>query len=255
VPVLKLLINRITKGIYYDLLDAFSTGNHNPFPDWFGHAFEEYGGIIFRMALDGATVYPEPAYGSPVKHGPDWTVLGQRTGLASEFRSSRLPKMVRTTTERDEVIRRIHEGLAETARRLPGKIQDILNGSAGLSPKGTSEIVPAIITLEPWYPEAVTAEFIRSELKKEGLDDFRFQLMSISDLEWLLTWAHHEPPAAVLRDKLADPAFDDMTVSQYLNKRARDQGLSFPQRILRGKEHQFFDGLIGTDANIEEGQP
>ena len=128
VPILRLLIHRITKGIYYDLLDIFATPGHNPFPDWFGHAFEEYGGIILRMALDPATVHPEPAYGRPERHGPDWTVLGQQIGLAMEFRSSRLPKMVRATTDRDEVINRVGVALANTARRMPAKIREILDG-------------------------------------------------------------------------------------------------------------------------------
>jgi hypothetical protein len=246
VPILRLLIHRITKGIYYDLLDAYSAPGHNPFPDWFGHAFEEYGGIILRMALDQSTVHPEPAYGSPVRHGPDWTILGQKVGLAMEFRSSRLPKKVRSTTERDEVMNRVRQGLAQTAGRLPAKIRDILDRSAGLPASGVNEIVPAIVTLESWYPEALTADLIRTELQSAGIDAGRFQLMSIGDLEWLLTWAVHDPPAAVLREKLSDPALDDLSVSQYLHKRANELGLSFPQRILKDKADAFFGELIGT---------
>lgn len=247
VPILRLLIHRITKGIYYDLLDTYANSNHNPFPDWFGHAFEEYGGVILRRALDSTKVFPEPAYGSPVRHGPDWTILGEKVGLAMEFRSSRLPKKVRTTTERGEVMNRVRQGLAQTAGRLPGKIRDILDGSAGLPASGLSEVVPAIVTLEPWYPEVLTADLIRTELQKEGVDSGRFQLMSIGDLEWLLTWAQHEPPAVVLRDKLSDPALDDQSVSQYLRKRADDRGLSFPQRILKDKADEFFGELTGPD--------
>lgn len=245
VPIPRLLIHRITKGIYYDLLDAFYNSDHNPFPDWFGHAFEEYGGIILRRALDQSTVFPEPAYGSPVRHGPDWTILGQTTGLAMEFRSSRLPKKVRTTTDRDEVMIRIRQGLAQTASRLPGKITDILDGSAGLPASGVSEILSAIVTLESWYPDALTADLIRRELQKEGIDPGRFQLMPIGDLEWLLTWAQHEPPAVVLRDKFSDPTLDDLSVSQYLGKRAGDQSLSFPRRILKDKADAFFGELTG----------
>jgi hypothetical protein len=65
VPIPRLLIQRITKGIYYDLQESFSTPDYNPFLEWFGHAFEEYGGIILRMALKHSTVHPEPLYGSP----------------------------------------------------------------------------------------------------------------------------------------------------------------------------------------------
>jgi len=89
-------------------------------------------------------------------------------------------------------------------------------------------------------------------LKKEEVEALRFQLMSISDLEWLLTWAQREYPADVLRDKLSDPDLDDMSVSQYLRKRADSEGLSFPQRILKDKAGAFFDELIDHDHKSEE---
>lgn len=206
VPVPRLLIHRITKGIYYDLLEAYSTPGDNPFLAWFGHAFEEYGGFILQKALDQTTVYPEPAYGSSVRHGPDWTILGEDIGLAMEFRSSREPKIVRSTTERDEVINRVRRGLVGILRQFPAKIRAILDGSAGLPASGVSELVPAVITLESWHPEGLITDLIRRELQQEGTDPGRFQLMSIRDLEWLLTWAQIEPPAIVLRDKLSDPA-------------------------------------------------
>jgi hypothetical protein len=244
VPILRLLVHRITKGIYYDLLDAFADPSHNPFPDWFGHAFEEYGGIILRKALDSSAIYPEPAYGSPVKHGPDWTALERGVGIAMEFRSSRLPKIIRTTTERDEVMNRIRTGLIHTVERLPAKIADILDGSAGLPSSQMSEIAPAIITLEEWYPSALTADLIQKELKMAGAEPVRFQLMSVGDLEWLLTWAKVEHPAVVLQDKLSDSAMDDLSVSQYLRKRADGKGLSFPRRILKDRAEAFFGELI-----------
>lgn len=245
VPIPRLLIQRITKGIYYDLLDTFATPTDNPFLEWFGHAFEEYGGIILRAALAPSKVHPEPPYGSPVKHGPDWTILEDRVGLAMEFRSSRLPKKVRTTTDRDKVLKRVDAALTQTAGHLPAKIQDILDGTAGLPPSDVGEIVSAIVTLEEWHPQALTSELIRAELAKEGGDAGRFQLMSIGDLELLLTWAQNEPPESVLRDKLADPTLDDLSVSQYLRKRADDQDLSFPERLLKDREDAFFAQLRG----------
>ena len=121
--------------------------------------------------------------------------------------------MVRTTTERQEVMNRVRQGLAQTAGRLSAKIKDILDGTAGLPASGVSEIVPAVVTLESWHPEALTTDLIGGELQKEGIDAGRFQLMSIGDLEWLLTWAQYEPPAIVLRDKPSDPALDDLSAN------------------------------------------
>lgn len=76
--------------------------------------------------------------------------------------------------------------------------------------------------------------------------------MSIGDLEWLLTWAQDEPPAVVLRDKLSDPNLDDLSVSQYLRKRADDQGLSFPRRMLKDKADASFNELTGPEDQSED---
>ena len=74
--------------------------------------------------------------------------------------------------------------------------------------------------------------------------------MSISDLEWLLTWAERESPADVLRDKLSDSNLDDMLFSQYLRRRADSKGLSFPRRILKDKADAFFEDLIDRDIKV-----
>jgi hypothetical protein len=247
----RLLIHRITKGIYYDLLDAFHEPDRNLFADWFGYAFEEYGGIILQETLDPLTVFHEPVYRTSVKRGPDWTVLEGKTGLAMEFRSSRLPKSIRTKTEREEVLKHVSGRLGHAAALLPGKIQDILDGTAGLPASKTNEIVPAIVTLEPWFPEALTVELIRTKLQKEGQEVGRFNLMSIDDLEWLLTWAEHETPAVVLRDKLCDPSLDGLSVGRYLRRRADDLGLPFPKHILKDKSDDFFGEWLGVDDGRE----
>jgi len=76
--------------------------------------------------------------------------------------------------------------------------------------------------------------------------------MSIGDLEWLLTWAQNEPPAVVLRDKLSDHVLDDLSVGQYLHKRAGDQCLLFPRRILKDTAEAFFDELTRSDGQTED---
>ena len=53
--------------------------------------------------------------------------------------------------------------------------------------------------------------------------------------------------AMVLRDKLSDPALDDLSVSQYLQKRADEKGLSFPRRILKDRMEAFFSEVTGAD--------
>lgn len=76
--------------------------------------------------------------------------------------------------------------------------------------------------------------------------------MSIGDLEWLLTWASIEPPELVLRVKLADHTLDEMSVGQYLRKRAEDQALNFPPRLLKETADAFFGEMLEFDPQGEQ---
>ena len=92
IPVPMLVPHVITKGLYYDFLDLFSGETGNLFTDWFGHAFEHYGGLLLKHTLDKRNVFPEPVYGKEHKRGPDWTAIQRNSAIVFEFRSGRLNK-------------------------------------------------------------------------------------------------------------------------------------------------------------------
>ena len=247
VPVPRLLVHRITKGIYFDLLDRHSHQHGNTFAEWFGLAFEEYGGVLLRHALPEAQVFSEPKYGKQERRGPDWVVIQGGKALVLEFRSGRLPKQARARADYEDVLGRIRSTLSDTAAKFPKKIEALRDGSAGIPTEGVSSYTPAIVTLEPWYPEALTLEYVRSQVLPHQTIPPDLQLMSISDLEWLLAWAGSESPVDCLTAKLRENP--ESTVESYVDDRARSAGVELsPLPLLDETRESFFEEMIAPSS-------
>ena len=219
VPVPRLLIYRITQGIYYDLLDAHSQPQGNIFSTWFGYAFQEYIGIILKDAFGEDKVYSEVAE-------VDWLVILEDSALVIECRSGRMPKKIRSNTDRDDVMEMIRRNIVDPAKKLPEKIEKIKNGIPGIPTDKVQTYLPAIITYQEWYPTALTLDLARSELKHTDTGNFYFELMSTDDIEWLLAWSKYENPGNVLQEMRKDVSVKDVSVGQYVGVRAKRQGIT-----------------------------
>lgn len=236
VPVPRLLIHRITRGIYYDLMRAHSQPQGNPFLDWFGSAFEQYIGTLLRDVFGGDNVYSERRYGKPEKGGPDWVVILGDRALVLECRSGRLPQKVRSQADRVEVLDMIRRNIVDPAVKLPGKISDLHKGIAGIPTDKVKSYVPAIVTYQEWYPTALTLNLARQELKETNAESFHFDLMSAEDIEWLLAWAQHEDPVSVLEQRCNDSEGKDLSVGQYVGLRAKRKGVTKVENTLLSRK-------------------
>lgn len=204
---------------------------------------------MLRHALPDAQVFSEPKYGKQERKGPDWVVIQGDKALVLEFRSGRLPKLVRARADYEQVLGRVRSTLSDTAAKFPRKIEALRDGSAGIPTEGVSSYTPAIVTLEPWYPEALTLEYVRSQVAPDRTIPPDLQLMSISDLEWLLAWAASESPVDCLTAKLQDDP--EQTVESYVAERARSAGVELsPLPLLEETGESFFEEMIGPASAL-----
>lgn len=263
-PVPRLIIHRVSKGIYYDLLDAFSNPpHHNPFTEWFGFALEEYIGNLLTAVFGSERVFHETSYGGKLPT-PDWVGVDGELAIALESRSSRLPKLMKTTAHSIEVKARIKEAITEPASKLRSKVESLKALETPLPVAAVHEFLPTIVTLEEWYPNALTASFVRANLVDNGIADFSPEIMSVADLEWLLAWQQIESPLATLREKISTESAKEMSIGQFLAKRAAGKGVKFPRsQVLGQKFDSFFqangfpsqdDAVSATkgDLNVED---
>lgn len=241
VPVLLLLPYVVTKGLYYDFLDEFSGDNGNPFSEWFGHAFEQYGGLLLRDAFGYENVFEEPVYGKPERAGPDWIVTQGNTAIIFEFRSGRLNKRAKTYGDYEDIVELLERNVLETLKKIPIKIDALRSGATGISLSGVTEYIPCVVTYEPLYSHGLFLDVITRELRNQNVPEFDFELMSIEDLEWLLAWAAYEEPVEFIQKKLANPEWKVMSTSKLIEEKATEKGVNkLRNRLLKKTINEYW---------------
>lgn len=254
IPVPMLVPYVITKGLYYDFLELFSSETGNPFADWFGHAFEYYGGLILKKALGKQSVFPEPVYGKGQKRGPDWTVIQGNSVIVFEFRSGRLNKKAKIYGNYTEISALVKRNIIEPLIKLPSKIEDIKSGLTDIPSNSDMEFFPCIVTYEPLYPNQLFHRICRHEMKKQKIPEYDFELMSIEDLEWLLSWAPYESPVDFLRAKRKNPEWKDMDVRQLVGIKMKEKGITNLGDPLLGKVFNKFWQQTVPELSQEPGK-
>lgn len=245
VPIPLLLLYRITKGLYYDFLDEFGSSNGNPFSEWFGYAFEQYGGLLLRDAFGAENVFEEPRYGKPEIRGPDWIIIQRDAALVLEFRSGRLNKRAKTYADYEEIATLLQRNVVDTTRKLPAKINDLRLGKTDLPLASVEHYIPAVVTYEPLYPQPLFREVVKQKLRDENVPEFNFELMSIEDLEWLLAWSTYENPIDFLRIKWSDPETKVMSVSNLIAKRVKEKSIKgIPNRLLDRTVAKYWQEIV-----------
>lgn len=241
VPIPLLVLYVVTKGLYYDFLDQFSGDNGNPFSEWFGHAFEQYGGLLLRQTFGSENVIEEPIYDRPERRGPDWIVVQSNTAIIFEFRSGRLTKRAKTYGDYEEIIKILKRNILEALEKIPGKIEDLRSGRTGIHLHGVTEYIPCVVTYEPLYSHELFLEVITRELRNENIPEFNFELMSIEDLEWLLAWSDYENVVEFIKKKWSNPESKITSARRFIGKLAAEQGINkISNHLLEETTNQYW---------------
>lgn len=226
IPVTMLVPYVITKGLYYDFLDLFSAELGNLFAERFGHAFEYYGGLLLKKALGKQSVFPERVYGKEQKRGPDWTVIQGNSAIVFEFRSGRLNKKAKIYGNYTDISALVKRNIIEPLKKLPGKIEDMKFGLTDIPSNSDMEFFPCVVTYEPLYTNELFRKIISHEMKNEKVPEYDFELLSIEDLEWLMSWAPYESPVDFLKAKRGNQKWKYMDVRQLIEIKMKEKKIT-----------------------------
>ena len=212
----------------------------NAFSEWFGYAFEYYGGLLLKSTFGKTKVFPEPVYGKPSKRGPDWTVIQGNTAIVLEFRSGRFNKRTKVYGDYTDIIEQLKRNVIDPLVKLPDKIYDIKSGYTDIPIKRDMEIYPCIVTYEPLYVDEMIREVVDKELAQEGTTSYDYELMSIEDLEWLLSWAQYENPFDFLRSKRQSIDWKTKSISEVIGIKMKGKGIKNLRNSLLDKVFNKF---------------
>ena len=243
-PVPRILLQRVTDGLRFDLRDAMREERGNRFSSYFGFLFEHYVGSLLKWAFGDVNVKPEPVYGVREKRGPDWIVLdhANATALLFECRTSSLMLESKSTGEAERILGDLKRILIDTATKYPQKIRDLQSGAMGIDTSGIERYIPIVITYEPAYLEPTLREIASQALTNEAQE---YLHVDTSDLETLTQWNEQHAMTDVLEAWRVDYKSAPQALGTFLNKWADEHNLDFRNDFLDTRMQKFVEDRFG----------
>lgn len=182
-----LVVDRVTTGIYYDLLDEHGKS----FTDSFGLIFEEYIGMLIQSVYPKERVLKEKEYiiKRNRKKGPaDWTILDNSCSILIECKSLAPNLQFKSIASKSD-IENYTERISCAVAQVYKHISEIQNGNADLSQYKAKEYKIVILTLG--RIQAVNTIFFKpliiEDLEKNGVSNPSFLVLSLQEFENLLS--------------------------------------------------------------------
>ncbi len=193
VPIPRLLLERLTRGLYFDLSDYFrGEGKENKFREAFGPVFQKYVGHLLKKSQIKGSLLPEWDYNKGQKRTVDWILIENDRATLIEVKQSGLFLQAKTTGELPEVRNSLRMSIAAAVRQLWSLERDI---ESGKFPEieclaNVKHIERLVITYDRTY-------YSNSLLKKEALglahekdnsipDDYFWHTTSVEEFEYIL---------------------------------------------------------------------
>jgi hypothetical protein len=242
-PIPNLILERITRGVYYEMKARFAQAGRNPFAEQFGRSFEAYVGFLLKEAYGDEAVHHEPRYGSSELRGPDWIVIDGETAVLLECTVTETSLEAKTVADIDRLTDDLKKIYVDRIRKYQRKIEDLKRGSTGLDMRHVSRFIPLIVTHESVYVEPVLRSLIASELERAGITWNDYRLVDICDVELVTGW-RHERLAELLDGWENAYMTEPQSLGAFLGAKAGREHLR-GNPFLKNTLHQFAEKQLG----------
>ena len=221
-PITILLIERITRGLWFDLDNHYRQNKDNPFRRNFGLVFQEYVGFILKKFLGEDFVKSEFKYGSSSKSldSIDWIILKDNQAVFIEVKYSCLYLNSKLWGEQDEIEQNLKKTIGKRVNQLKNFNNNIKsNKYPELNYlKNLDSIGRVIITYDSsYYLNSFCRNLIRQSIHDID-DNFHWHTISIDDLEDFLGYTQNSFFDS-LREKRNNPDWDSMDFHNYCCRR------------------------------------
>lgn len=227
-PIPTLLFWRMTKGLYYELV------NEPNFANAFGSSFQQYVGNAISRACTGGGLkkLAEVEYGpkSLNKRSVDWIVYDETGALFVECKARRLSWVAKSTLLDLEPLKKDIDNLASSVVQIYKTAIDYLDGNYPHFPcQSERKIYPVIVTLEDWHvfgpitmkklDEAVAQKMTEANIPAELMARMPYSIWSVGDLEEGFQFFEIDSIASFMDAKLNDQEMRLWEWRPYIGKR------------------------------------
>jgi hypothetical protein len=205
VPCRRLIVERVTLGLYHDLAKHYASTRSAVFKNAFGHVFQNYVGLLLREALPGGGVNREWKYGpsSNVRDTPDWIIIEGTRAVLIEVKQSALfleTKMWgQVTTLRSDM----QKTLGKALRQLASFEVAIDAGTPGLERmKSVSEYERLVVCFDSvHWGNSVVRDEMTAIARQDNVHPVHVHVAAIQEFEYVLGRCWHGSLFDLLRRK------------------------------------------------------
>lgn len=184
-PIPKMLIDRITNGVFHDIANHFKgAGGVNSFRADFGHIFERYVGYNLELVFPREYLVPETQYqaAKQTRSTPDWTINSPDGAIAIECRSSSFRLDTRTFADMQRITKDLVRIATDPLIKGAGKISDLKKNMA-FPLKSANDVRFGICTFERLHPLGLFGAILADEITSAIEEGFQFYIAQLVELE------------------------------------------------------------------------
>ena len=223
-PIWRLLLEKVTRGLYFELSDYFrGPGRKNFFRTAFGFVFQEYVGTLLKTSIDKRYILAEWQYGKPVKKTPDWILLKDNRMVLIEVKQSGLYINSKKWGNLSEIQNDLRNSISKGVIQLWKFEKDLRSGNYYELETLTNviEIERVIVTYDRSY---FSNSIIRKQVEKTLIEDnsnitsdFHWHTISVEEFEYIISDKEADL-FSFLNEKRIDSRYDLMDFRDYHSK-------------------------------------
>ena len=207
-PAPPILLQRLTDGLYFDLIRAAG----GDFGNAIGRAFEDYvGNVAGSIGQNNLKVLSEAVWGKPEKRSIDWIISDKTAIQFVECKFARLNHASQTQISPEPAFKDAIQRLAHYVGQMYSTLADALNGQYPHWQPDSRPIYLILVTFNNWLAfgpffykhldQSVSDEFTKRGLDRGLLETHPFTVCSIDEFEGLLTACCKHGINTVLKEK------------------------------------------------------
>lgn len=233
-PAPRLLHERVTRGLYFDLSDFFrEDGKSNIFRTAFGHVFEKYVGLLLENAIGRADVLGEWKYAKSSKKTPDWIILQSERAILIEVKQSGLYRKAKTWGKIEQIKKDLTHTIGQGIKQLCNFEYDVQSGKHEELKLlcNINEVERVIVIYDrPYFLNSLLRDQIWDIFHTENYNiptNYHCHAISIEEFEYLVGM-HGENLFDILKAKRLDSDNDAMDFRDYLAMQHFENDFSNP---------------------------
>ncbi|WP_017301823.1 hypothetical protein [Nodosilinea nodulosa] len=245
VPIPRLLYERVSRGIYFDLADYHKgNGRNNKFRESFGYVFQEYVGELLRETIDYAQIIKEWVYAKPNNKTPDWIVCAEGKAILVEVKQSGLYLRAKSLGNIEDVKSDIKKTIASAVKQLWNFEDNIRNGRyENIDFIKDCEIVERLIVVydSSYFFNSILRDFTLEVLSSVP-SSYSWHVISVEELEQVLGLIDLNL-FELLKEKRVDSNGYLMDFKNYIGRKYR--GRAIKNRYLDSIQDAFWTNELG----------